>query len=48
VGQGILYRPERRPAYFKVVYQDGSVYVNVTYTQVKKLLMPAGTQLPEG
>ena len=40
--------PEHRPAYFKVVYQDGSVYINVTYAQVRKLLMPEGTVLPAG
>ena len=40
--------PEHRPAYFKVVYEDGSVYENVSYTQVKKYLMPEGTVVPPG
>jgi len=47
-GRVVFTSPEHRPAYFKVVYEDGSVYINVTYTQVKKLLMPEGTLLPVG
>jgi hypothetical protein len=38
----------QRPAYFKVVYADGSVYEHVQMRHVSKLLMPEGTSLPPG
>jgi transposase InsO family protein len=38
----------QRPAYFKVAYEDGSVYEHVQMRHFSKLLMPEGTQLPAG
>jgi hypothetical protein len=38
---------EKRPYYFKVVYEDGEVH-ETTVTGVKRYLTPVGTQLPAG